>query len=49
MKDDQFAIQALTALAKAYQAARNTRYLDSFAVAIQVRFAIELNFISIAS
>ncbi|KAJ1532216.1 hypothetical protein ONE63_000836 [Megalurothrips usitatus] len=33
--EDRFAVQALIALAKAYQAARNTRFLDSFAVAIQ--------------
>ncbi|KAK3922870.1 Serine/threonine-protein kinase ATR [Frankliniella fusca] len=33
--EDLFAVQALTALSKGYQAARNTRNLDSFAVAIQ--------------
>jgi hypothetical protein len=36
--DEQFVIQALTTLAKAYQAARNTRYLDCFSLAIQVRW-----------
>lgn len=36
IKSNDFAIRALTILGQGLQSARNSRYMDSFAVAIQV-------------
>lgn len=40
IKSNNFAIRALTVLGQGLQSARNSRYMDSFAVAIQVYFSV---------
>lgn len=40
IKSNDFAIRALTILGEGLQSARNSRYMDSFAVAIQVQINV---------
>jgi len=43
IKSNDFAIRAITILGQGLQSARNSRYMDSFAVAIQVLLCIHIN------
>lgn len=43
IKSNDFAIRAITILGQGLQSARNSRYMDSFAVAIQVLLYVRIN------
>lgn len=43
IKSNDFAIRAITILGQGLQSARNSRYMDSFAVAIQVLLYIYIH------
>lgn len=43
IKSNDFAIRAITILGQGLQSARNSRYMDSFAVAIQVLLYMNIN------